>query len=87
MHGRLLTRLRSGGVWLLALCAAAGAALVLARELKFGVALHSDSVLYISVARNLLAGEGLCRFPFLGSGAFGFLAAFRQFLQVSPTAF
>lgn len=59
MRGRLLTRLRpDSGVLLPALCAAVGAALVLARELKFGVALHSDSVFYISVARSLLAGEG-----------------------------
>ena len=58
-YGRLLTRRRSnGGTLLLVLCAAAGVALVLARELKFGVALHLDSVLYISVARSLLAGEG-----------------------------
>ena len=62
MHDRLLTRLRSDSVWLLALCAAAGTALVLARELKFGVALHADSVLYISVARSLLAGEGFLQF-------------------------
>ena len=59
MHGRLLTRLRPDSFVLLpALCAAAGVALVLAREWKFGVALHSDSVFYISVARSLLAGEG-----------------------------
>ena len=59
MHGRLLTRLRpDSGAWLVAACVAAGTALVLAREWKFGVALHLDSVLYISVARSLLAGEG-----------------------------
>lgn len=40
------------------LFAVVGAALVLARTLNFGVALHADSVIYISVARNLLAGDG-----------------------------
>lgn len=55
MRGRLLTPLRPASY---ALLLAAGAALVLAREWQFGVALHSDSVFYISVARSLLAGEG-----------------------------
>ena len=63
MRGRLLTRLRPDiGVLLLAACAVAGTVLVLARELNFGVALHTDSVLYISVARSLLAGEGFMQF-------------------------
>lgn len=39
-----------------------GAALVLARETTHGVGLHSDSLLYVSVARNLLAGEGFLQF-------------------------
>ena len=39
-----------------------GAALVLAREVAYGVALTWDSVEYVSVARNLLAGEGFTRF-------------------------
>ena len=42
--------------------AVAGAALVLARELAYGVALTWDSVEYVGVARNLLAGEGFTRF-------------------------
>ncbi len=59
MRHRLLTRLRPDGfTLLLTALAAGGAALVLARELNFGVALHNDSVIYISVARSLLAGEG-----------------------------
>lgn len=42
----------------LALISALGAALVLARQDAFGAALHADSVFYIDVARNLLAGAG-----------------------------
>ena len=38
---------------------ALGAALILAREATYGVALFWDSIYYISVARNLLEGEGL----------------------------
>ena len=63
MRHRLLTRLRPDGFTLLLTAfAATGAALVLARELNFGVALHTDSVLYVSVARSLLAGEGFLQF-------------------------
>lgn len=42
--------------------AVVGATLVLAREVAYGVALTWDSVEYVSVARNLLAGEGFTRF-------------------------
>ena len=49
---------------LLCIPAVLGAALVLARETTHGVGLHSDSLLYISVARNLLAGEGFLQFAF-----------------------
>lgn len=42
--------------------AALGAALVLAREVAYGVALTWDSVEYVGVARNLLAGEGFIQF-------------------------
>ena len=42
--------------------AALGATLVLAREVAYGVALTWDSVEYVGVARNLLAGEGFTRF-------------------------
>ena len=47
---------------LLAGIAALGAALVLAREVSYGVGLSWDSVEYISVARSLLAGDGFTRF-------------------------
>lgn len=39
-----------------------GAALVLSREIAYGVNLHGDSVNYIVAARNLLAGEGFVNF-------------------------
>ena len=42
--------------------AALGAALVLAREVAYGVMLTWDSVDYVGVARNLLAGEGFTLF-------------------------
>ncbi len=35
-----------------------GAALILARQVNYGVGIGSDSILYISVARHLLEGEG-----------------------------
>ena len=47
---------------LLCIPAIVGAALVLAREAVHGVGLHSDSLIFISVARNLLAGEGFSQF-------------------------
>ncbi len=43
---------------LLAAAAALGAALVLARQATYGAGLHWDSVNYVAVARNLLAGDG-----------------------------
>ena len=43
---------------LLLAAAALGAVLVLARQVPYGVGLHWDSFIYVSVARNLLAGEG-----------------------------
>ena len=46
----------------LACLAALGAALVLAREVAYGMILTWDSVNYIGVARNLLAGEGFTQF-------------------------
>ena len=42
--------------------AALGATLVLAREVAYGMILTWDSVNYIGVARNLLAGEGFTQF-------------------------
>lgn len=56
---RLPARLRPGGFTLFVVGAAAlGTGLVLARQVGYGVGLSWDSVNYIGVARNLLAGEG-----------------------------
>ena len=58
-----LARLRpSGFTLLLTGIAVLGAALVLAREVTYGVSIGWDSVEYISVARSLLAGDGFTRF-------------------------
>lgn len=46
----------------IAAVSALGAALVLARGAAFGVGLDYDSVNFVSVARNLLAGEGFAQF-------------------------
>lgn len=55
-------RRASKSTLLLCIPAVVGAALVLAREAVHGVGLHSDSLIFISVARNLLAGEGFSQF-------------------------
>ena len=47
---------------LLAAIAFLGAALSLARQVSYGPGLEWDGVVYISVARNLLAGDGLVSF-------------------------
>ena len=47
---------------LIACIAALGAALVLAREATYGVALSHDSLSYLILARNLLEGEGYTNF-------------------------
>ena len=47
-----------GSTLLLGALAAAGTALVLLRGANQGVGLHTDSVLFMSVAKNLLAGQG-----------------------------
>ena len=47
-----------GFTLLIALAALAGAALALARQATYGATLYWDSINYVSVARNLLAGEG-----------------------------
>ena len=47
---------------LIACIAALGAALVLAREATYGVALSNDSLSYFVLARNLLEGEGYTSF-------------------------
>lgn len=65
MHDEPLIRLRQNRFTLtLGACAMTGALLVLARELNFGVALHADSVIYISVARSLLAGDGFMQIAY-----------------------
>ncbi len=43
----------------LAALALLGAALILARQVNYGVSIDTDSMNFITVARNLLAGEGL----------------------------
>ena len=55
---RGLSRRADGLDWLIGAAAALGAALVLARTLPHGVGLTLDSLHYIEVARNVLAGEG-----------------------------
>ena len=47
---------------LIALAALLGAGIALARQASYGATLYYDSVIYISVARNLLAGEGFADF-------------------------
>ena len=53
---------RNGHALFLVGVSALGAALVLAREVTHGPALHWDSINYLAVARNLLAGEGLLNY-------------------------
>ena len=54
---------RAGGLdWLIVGAAALGAALVMARTLPHGVGLTQDSLYYIEVARNALAGEGFANY-------------------------
>jgi len=54
-----LARFRPAGLTLLiAATAALGIGLVLAREATYGASLSWDSLLYVAVAQNLLAGEG-----------------------------
>ena len=62
--GRLrgLSRRADGLDWLIAAASALGAALILARVLPYGVALNSDSLHYIEMARNALAGEGFTNY-------------------------
>ncbi len=47
---------------LLAAAAALGAVMVLARQATYGVGLHWDSIIYVSVARNLLDGDGFLKY-------------------------
>ena len=49
---------RPGVTLLLAAAAALGAVLVLARQVPHGAGMHWDSVVYVDVARHLLAGAG-----------------------------
>ncbi len=60
---RVLSRRRPDNLTLLlAILGALGAALVLAREINYGVGLTPDAVNYISVARSLLDGNGFIQF-------------------------
>ena len=51
-----------GFTLLIALAALAGAGLALARQATYGATLYYDSIIYVSVARNLLAGVGFADF-------------------------
>ena len=51
-----------GFTLLIALAALVGAGIALARQAEYGATLYYDSVIYISVARNLLAGDGFADF-------------------------
>ena len=57
-----LSRRTDGLDWLIVVVSALGAALVLARTLPHGVGLTHDSLYYIEVARNALAGEGFANY-------------------------
>ena len=60
---RVLSRRRPDNLTLLlAALGILGAALVLARQVNYGVGLTADSVSYISVARSLLDGNGFIQF-------------------------
>ena len=59
---RGLPRRADGLDWLIVAAAALGAALVMARALPHGVGLSHDSLFYIEVARNVLAGEGIVNY-------------------------
>ena len=59
IRSALASRLRPDRLTLLiAAIAITGFGLVMARQATYGPALSSDSLLYVSVARNLLAGDG-----------------------------
>ena len=59
-YTRLAWERRPDGLTLLvALAALAGAGLALGRQATYGATLYWDSINYIAVARNLLAGDGL----------------------------
>ena len=60
--GALSRRRPDNFTLLLAVLGILGAALVLARQVNYGVGLTPDSVNYISVARSLLAGNGFIQF-------------------------
>ncbi len=51
-----------GFTLLIALAALVGAGIALARQAEYGATLYYDSVIYISVARNLLVGDGFADF-------------------------
>ena len=53
---------------LIAAAAILGAALVIARQTAYGAALSWDSLVYISEARNLLAGQGFAIYEAIPEG-------------------
>ena len=61
-RGALSRQRPDGFTLLLAAFGILGAALVLAREINYGVGLSADAVNYISVARSLLAGDGFTEY-------------------------
>ena len=61
-HIAVLLREQKHYSFLVAAIALAAAMLVLARQTTYGAVIQYDSVVYISVARNLLAGDGFATF-------------------------
>ena len=59
LRGWAWGRRPDGFTLMVALAALVGAGLALARQATYGATLYWDSINYIAVARNLLAGEGL----------------------------
>ena len=58
MRGLAWERRPAGLTLLIALAALAGGGLALGRQATYGATLYWDSIIYISAARNLLAGDG-----------------------------
>ena len=58
LRGLAWERRPDGLTLLVALAALVGAGLVMGRQATYGATLYWDSIIYISAARNLLAGEG-----------------------------
>ena len=62
LRGWVWERRPDGLTLLVALAALVGAGLALGRQATYGATLYYDSIIYVSVARNLLAGEGFADF-------------------------